>query len=175
MTDQYQTAALQALTETQVEAEGLRLRVNSGSMRPGLHIGDWVVVDKITTQDLKLGDLVIIRREQDLVTHRLVRANSRGWWVKGDWLGSLDPFVKSGVIWGRVGQIERAGRVIDLRNQRRRWAGMLIARSSWWEAQILTWMAKRQGRLLRYAIRFPFRISYIGFSAFDNMRKFYVS
>jgi len=91
----------------------LRLRVNGASMAPLLRPGDVVWVEPVEEAALRLGDVVLVRRAADFVTHRLVERTPDGWIAKGDNLAAPDPAVSGQDILGRVYHVERAGRRIE--------------------------------------------------------------
>lgn len=91
----------------------LRLRVNGASMLPLLRPGDVVWVEPVEEAALRLGDVVLVRRAADFVTHRLVERTPDEWIAKGDNLAAPDPAVSGQDILGRVYHVERAGRRIE--------------------------------------------------------------
>lgn len=66
------------------------LRVVTGSMEPSLQVGDYIIIEKTNTDDLKEGDIISFYSDQSdikgmLVTHRIVGRNDDGCFVtKGD-------------------------------------------------------------------------------------------
>ena len=66
------------------------LKVVTGSMEPSIHVGDYIVVEKVDTSALEVGDIIAFYSEQSdieglLVTHRIAEINSDGSFVtKGD-------------------------------------------------------------------------------------------
>lgn len=102
--------ALELSADALASGEGLRLRVNGLSMRPLLQPEDVIWVEAVAEQDLDIGDIVLVRRPADFVTHRLVERTSQGWIAKGDNLPMPDPPVAGTDILGRVTALERGGR-----------------------------------------------------------------
>ena len=79
----YQCAAREAWRTA--EASGsLRLTVTSDSMRPLLRVGDGVVVQPIDPSALQPGDVIVVQRGGEWITHRLVAVDERGWHTHGD-------------------------------------------------------------------------------------------
>lgn len=126
------------------EGREIRLRVNGTSMVPFLKPGDIVVIQRIEPERLRRGDLVVVRREHDLVTHRLVLQKAGKWVTKGDNCRSLDPAVVDQAILGKVIAIERSGATIDLQEKHWQTINRWLARLGWIEAIVF-----RFGRRLR--------------------------
>ena len=107
----------------------LRLSVTSNSMRPLLRPGDMVVAEVIAPGALQCGDIVVVRRDGELITHRFIMAGAQGWRTRGDNACGPDPAVAAQMIVGRGVTIERGDQVIDLRLGRwpllNRWLGRL--------------------------------------------------
>lgn len=92
-----------------------RLRVISDSMRPLLRRGDEVIAEPIEPKALRWGDIAVIRRGAELITHRLIATDSGGWYLRGDDAIWVDEVVTAQEIVGHVIAIERAAQPIDLR------------------------------------------------------------
>jgi signal peptidase I len=97
----------------------LRLPVVSDSMRPLLRAGDWIFVEAVTPAALRLGDIIVVQRGAELITHRLVAQDGPGWRTHGDNTRVLDHVVLAEEIVGRVSAIERGSQRLDL--QARHW------------------------------------------------------
>jgi signal peptidase I len=97
----------------------LRLPVVSDSMRPLLRAGDWILVEAVTPAALCLGDIIVVQRGAQLITHRVVAHDEQGWRTHGDNTRVLDHVVLPAEIVGQVSTIERGAQRIDL--QARRW------------------------------------------------------
>jgi len=92
----------------------VRLTVTSDSMRPLLRVGDGVVVQPIDPQALQPGDVIVVQRGGEWITHRLVAVDERGWHTHGDNTRYGDEAASAARIMGRVIAIERNGQTIDL-------------------------------------------------------------
>jgi hypothetical protein len=114
----------------------LRLTVVSDSMTPLLLPGDGVLVAQAAEAELRLGDLIVVRRAGELVTHRVVGRACGRWLTKGDNLRTLDPPVVSSDLIGRVVAIERQSARTDLETGRWRRVNGLLGWLSWWEARV---------------------------------------
>jgi hypothetical protein len=114
----------------------LVLHVVGNSMVPLLRAGDRVMIQSVELVTLRRGDLVVVQRAGEWVTHRLVEVNALGWHTKGDSVRCADSPVLAEAIQGRVVAIERNGKRIDLQSRRwlavNRWLGGL----GWLEAQV---------------------------------------
>lgn len=141
----------QTASELLEQRDGLlRLRVNGSSMAPLLQAGDVVQVEPTQPERLALGDLVVVRRERDFVTHRLVDKSSQAWVTKGDNCAYLDPAFEISAVVGRVIVIERRGFRVDLRSRKwhnaNHWLGNLARMEARWLKFI---------RLMPRSSRFP--------------------
>ncbi len=117
-------AIYQAMAREAWHAQGaagrLRLTVTSDSMRPLLQVGDVVVVQAIDPAALRPGDVIVVQRGGEWITHRLVTIDEHGWHTHGDNTRDLDETASADQVVGRVTAIERGRRTIDLQQPRRR-------------------------------------------------------
>jgi signal peptidase I len=133
------------------EGREIRLRVDGTSMVPLLKPGDVVIVQRIEPERMKRGDLVVIHREHDLVTHRLVWQGTGQWLTKGDNCRNLDPAVVDKAILGKVIAIERSGTTIDLQGQRWQIKNRWLARLGWIEANVFLFGRRLRACLPNYS------------------------
>jgi signal peptidase I len=115
--DIYQAAAREAWHAAEVSGL-LRLTVASDSMRPLLRMGDGVVAQPIDPYALQPGDVIVVQRGGEWITHRLVTVDERGWHTHGDNTCYGDEAASAVQIVGRVIAIERNAQTIDLRQPR---------------------------------------------------------
>ncbi len=80
----------------------VRVRVRGGSMWPALRDGQVVLVGPATFQTLRVGDVVLYRRGETLVLHRVVRRAGGVVWVQGDARPCPDGPLAPGALVGRV-------------------------------------------------------------------------
>jgi hypothetical protein len=73
-----------------------------------------------------VGDLVLIYRQDHLVTHRLVSRSPQGWITKGDTCLQADPPVDERAILGKVVVLKRGDRVMDFRRSGWKLANRLL-------------------------------------------------
>ena len=92
----------------------LRLQVISDSMRPLLRPGDGVLVQPIEPVAGRMGDILVVQRGAELITHRLIDVTGEGWVLRGDNAILADAPVASSDCIGRVIAIERGARRLDL-------------------------------------------------------------
>ena len=127
--ERYQQAARQ-IDQTASRAT-LRLTVISDSMRPLLRAGDVVVVQPQEPRTLQVGQVIVVQRHGEWITHRLQAVDAAGWHTHGDNLRTRDAAVGAADIVGRVIAVERAtehgARTIDLRTASWSSAGSRIA------------------------------------------------
>jgi signal peptidase I len=90
-----------------LESKGYaRLRVISDSMSPFIKIGDFVVVEKFSSQDYERGDIVVIDRKGEFITHRFIKSREDKFYTKGDRFHRLDEPVPADDLVGKVIEIE---------------------------------------------------------------------
>jgi signal peptidase I len=143
----------------------LRLTVTSDSMRPLLRAGDAVAVQPIDPHALQPGEVIVVQRGGEWITHRLVAVDARGWHTHGDNTRYTDAVVSADHIVGRVIAIERGDHTIDLRQPRWRAIDRRINRVQRLQLQVLgtvrAWGGTRSGRLQRGLaafINWPFQM-----------------
>ena len=132
------------------EGREIRLRVNGTSMVPLLKLGDIVVIQRIEPERLRKGDLVVVRHEHELVTHRLVWQTAGKWVTKGDNCRSLDPAVVDQAILGKVIALERSGATIDLQEKHWQTINRWLARLGWIEANVFLFSRRLRACLPNY-------------------------
>ena len=121
-----------AALSTEILGQGHLLRFQAGgqSMWPFIRAGDLLTVEPITTNTLKIGDIVFCRlSENRLVAHRLIgftgQDQSLQWVLRGDAVISFDEIVHSEQVLGRVVRVQRGSKTIDLDRGWRHWLGYL--------------------------------------------------
>jgi len=80
----------------------IQFKVVSNSMKPLILRGDYVIAQKEKLSEIRRGDLVLIQRQSDFLTHRLILKSSNKWFTKGDNNLAPDTPSKSDVIIGRI-------------------------------------------------------------------------
>lgn len=105
--------------------------VRGTSMLPLLRQGDQLLVAH-GRQDVRRGDIVVFRREDGLIAHRVLRVMShQGKLIlrtKGDNVLELDPASDEDELVGRVLQVRRGELVLDLDARLWHWMGRWVAR-----------------------------------------------
>jgi signal peptidase I len=105
---------LSKLLVDEVLARGvcIRLKGRGGSMYPFVRTGDMLLIEPKIPSELKIGDLVLYRRESGVhIVHRLIRKNGLTSLItRGDGLFYDDPPVPVDQVLGRVIAVERDGR-----------------------------------------------------------------
>ena len=125
----------------------LQLRVIGDSMYPVLQAEDSIWVAPVEFDQLRRGDLVVLKQAGELITHRVVSRGTEGVRTKGDNRLGLDPPFNEQEILGCVVAIERAGVRIDLQNHRWGRFNRFIGVLSWGEA----WLFKAGRRVANRA------------------------
>ncbi len=166
--------ALELAVQSLQQGERLRLRVSGGSMAPLLRPGETVLVKACQPEALRLGDLALVRREGDLVTHRLIGREALGWITKGDGSPWADPPVKSDYFLGKAVALESGERRISFETKAWRRRSRLAGQIGWIEHCLLGWLQPHPGALrgLRRAFvglaRTPFWAAYTIIAALDR-------
>ena len=61
------------LIDTELNAgDQIQFNVTSNSMQPIMQIGDIIVAEVVNVGLIKLGDIIVIRRMDDFLTHRVI-------------------------------------------------------------------------------------------------------
>jgi signal peptidase I len=94
--------------------ERLRLQVISNSMWPLLRAGDAVIVQPIEPGAGRVGDVLVVQRGAEFITHRLIAIEGERWLMRGDNAILVDAPVRRAECVGRVEAIERGAYQIDL-------------------------------------------------------------
>jgi hypothetical protein len=118
-------------------AARLRLTVTGDSMKPLLRAGDVVEVERVPPDDLCAGDIVVVQRQGEFVTHRLLGVDEHGWHTHGDRTRSPDAPVTAADIVGRVAALERGERRVDLQPARWRTSDRMIRAIDCWKLSVL--------------------------------------
>jgi signal peptidase I len=153
MHDVYQQVAHELSDANLTELSQLRLKVTSRSMTPNLRPGDFVLVQSIPLETYQRGDLLVTRREDSYLTHRLVAVDSSGWHTKGDRNPRTDAPIKAQSIVGLVIAVERQGKTRYIHTRSHRFLARLIGWLGWQETSCNTfigsWLAKMMSRILQ--------------------------
>lgn len=90
---------------------GMRFRAHGNSMRPTIHSGDILIVEKTDPNTLRLGDIVLIQNATtSLLAHRIIMQDDSSWTTCGDALQVHDePFTAAQLI-GIIRTIEHDGK-----------------------------------------------------------------
>ena len=139
--------ALELATHGLQQGERLRLRVSGESMAPLLRPGDSVLVASCHPEELQIGDLVLIRREGDLVTHRLIGRTRQGWITKGDGSPWTDPPPAADHLLGKAVALESGGRRISFDTYSWRRRSRVAGRVGFVEQRLLGWLKPPSGAL----------------------------
>lgn len=157
MDDFYRQVTLDLSNASLLEQGMLRLKVTSQSMSPLLLPGDYVLVKPTSTEAIRRGDLLVTRREEGYLTHRLIAIDERGWRTKGDQNGQADAPVEVTDIVGLVVAYERLEKIHSLRTQMRVLVARLLGWLGWREitsrTQLGKWSARVMSRVLQYISR----------------------
>lgn len=135
MENLYFLQVMQAGSERLAESE-FKLKVTGTSMSPFIKLGDDVFVKQESLSSLSIGDVVVVIRETDFVTHRLVKISQDNYLCKGDNTYIPDLPVSGEQIFGKVIAIERASKRISLDNKHWKIRNRVLGRLGNLESQI---------------------------------------
>jgi len=94
-----------------------RFRVISNSMLPIIHKGDWIEVGMVKEYiSPKVGDIILYRRPNDFVLHRVVKIGGDLIWTKGDRNRTIDHPIKHSDVIAVLTKIQKSGFWLDLKN-----------------------------------------------------------
>lgn len=117
---------LSVLDDLLSKGQAVQVSVRGMSMFPLLMKGDVVLVKPVTYEALRKGDIVVFKRNNIWVAHRLVRKSGGNLQTKGDGNRSVDPTLPYSSVKGVV---------------------VKMMQSRWWLAR---WSTKWPGRALAY-------------------------
>lgn len=139
------------------KADVVRLQVKGGSMYPFIQSGDWVemALFKSGEKFIEKGDVVLLRKDGNLLMHRVLRRAKDGFIVKGDISFGHDGMIPVDDVIATVISTERNGRRIDLSSKANRFVAATIANAS---------------ELLQYPVLAARKIFSIGSSVFFRMQ-----
>lgn len=103
-------------SEVLLSSGELRLQVTGWSMLPAVWPGDVVLIEPVKSDSIAAGDIVMFRRGDRFIAHRVVTPSTDGKKsiiTQGDSLPAPDPPVSGGEFLGKVMLIERNGRCIE--------------------------------------------------------------
>ena len=130
--------------------DALQLKVISQSMSPLMQRGDAVRVEIAPLEQISRGEVVLVQRENDYLTHRLIHKSAQKWQTKGDNNRLPDPPASGNRLIGRVTRIQRGDKITSLQTRKWQIINLLLAQLGTWEWQAFA--------IHRY-FRLPFRLS----------------
>lgn len=108
----------------------LLLTARSGSMTPLIRIGDKVKVRTTSTEAIGFGDIIVFRKEEKLVIHRVVakgKLDRQPFFLqKGD-CSSLPLRIPAECVLGKVSEIHKPSKCIRLNSRKGRFLNLLLA------------------------------------------------
>ncbi len=90
------------------------------SMWPFMRQGEKLVIKKVPADDLRVGDIILYRANNQLVCHRLVKKNRDFLYTRGDNSLSSPEVITQEIFIGKVVGIIRNNRMISLTGWRNR-------------------------------------------------------
>jgi signal peptidase I len=96
----------------------LRFRATGWSMIPTVWPGETLVVERVTPDQVRIGDIVLVGREGRLCAHRVVSMSDLSgrpqWITRGDAMSASDRPVGEDQLLGRVTYLIRAGKCVPV-------------------------------------------------------------
>ena len=102
--------------------------VTSNSMHPLLNIGDSVTAEVIAGEKVQRGDLIVIKRSNNFVTHRAILPMIGSWLTKGDNNTLPDPLISMNSIIARIITIQKPNHTINLETRNWRFFNQMMAK-----------------------------------------------
>jgi signal peptidase I len=136
----------------------VRLRIASLSMVPTLRPGDEIAVQPASSEDIRVGDLILYAHRGQLICHRLVEVSGQParWLTRGDAAGSAGE---------RISPDRVLGKVVGIR-KRTLWGGLKETLQSAFVPALLRWLPRlhqlRASRVLMRPLVVPFLSYHLG-------------
>ena len=96
----------------------LRFAATGWSMLPSIFPGETLIVERVNPDQVRIGDVVLVKRERGLRAHRVVgeagNPTHRQWITQGDALPVQDRPVAGNELLGRITYLIRAGKRIAM-------------------------------------------------------------
>ncbi len=114
---------LELVQQTLLQFGSVRFRAQGSSMLPAIFPGDCIVVESFGSREPAVGEIVLSRRQQNFLVHRIVRIDSidsdTQFVLRGDALTSDDPPLTRAQLLGRVTALVRGDKLIALSGSQR--------------------------------------------------------
>ena len=152
----FHAALCDAVADSLEAGDAVRLRVGGASMRPFLNEGEEVRIVPARPEDLRSGDIVLVRTMGGATLHRVLSLDLRDATLrtKGDGTRRADPPMAAGAIVGKADAVLRKGAWRALGTPGRRALARFISRHLA-PLEPLRTAARVLIRLKRRAERFP--------------------
>lgn len=128
--EQRSTSGCELVAEVARRFGEVRLRVTGASMLPVIWPGDVLCVRYFAIPDLQHGQILLYRRQEKLVAHRITRIHRDSVITRGDSVHHDDSPVSSSEIVGQVVSVIRRGHPVSQRLSLLRRIGACILRRS---------------------------------------------
>lgn len=132
--DSLTLADLLGVSDLLLTSGHVRLRIASLSMAPTLQPGDEIAVQPVSSEDIRVGDLVLYAHRGQLICHRLVEVSGQParWLTRGD---------AAGCAGERISPDRVLGKVVSIR-KRPRWLGVKEALRPAFVPALLRWLPR---------------------------------
>ena len=102
------TRWLDALLSSGMAPDGTWVLVEGGSMEPTYFAGDWLLVEPLAgSRPIRPGEVVVARRDDLLVSHRIVELRNGMAVTRGDACVGVDSPIPAAALLGRVVGVRR--------------------------------------------------------------------
>ena len=90
----------------------IRFKAKGYSMTPTIRHNDTITISPLPDRDLKQGDLLLFRRDQNslIAVHRIIKVKGKSYLMRGDNSGETDGWITDKMIFGMLTGIEREGK-----------------------------------------------------------------
>ena len=138
----YQQIASTLARSAKTDIDQIKLQVISGSMAPLLEVGDTVIVILASIALLQRGDIIVVVRNDEFVTHRLVDRRGECLFTKGDRFRHFDAPVTSEELIGKVIGVYKGDEYLDFSKPRWIIMNRLKGILNRWEGEIYKFWRK---------------------------------
>ncbi len=156
-------AIVNLLQEKIEEMKLINFEISGSSMYPYLKAGDRVLVEHIDPGELRFGDIVTYRINNDLCSHRFIYMIKKtgsilGIVTKGDNIADFDQhLILPSQILGKIITVERKSVEINLQHPVWQGVNSLIATLSFFQGSLIKSFRYFKNTLFKESFKFPFK------------------
>jgi signal peptidase I len=128
MEDHIQATQARVYRRDIAQKGSVRIRMSGNSMYPFLKNNDFVLVQKLNFENIKIGDIVLTCDNDRILCHRVFAIKNNRFQTKADAFTKPDNFVSDQMLIGKVTQIKSKEKIIDLNTGFSYVSGFLISK-----------------------------------------------